>query len=107
GAHHVCPVIAVVAAPGTGFRGVVQNRIHAGAGGDDRIAVGKIAAHLADAERIKLRVVAAVEARDLVSAFDQATAQRLAKESAAARHQYPHFSAPSRQSGVTTASYTL
>src|SRR5690606_29273288 len=81
-------------APGTGLGGVVDDRVDAGAGGEHRLAVGEVAAQLAHADGVEFRVVAAAEAGDLVSPLHQPAAERLAEESAAAGHQYPHLRLP-------------
>src|SRR5690606_16768991 len=52
GAHDVGAVVAVVAAPGTGLGGVVDDRVDAGAGGEHRLAVGEVAAQLAHADGV-------------------------------------------------------
>ena len=84
-------MIAVVGTPCAGFRGVVEHRIETlRERGHHRIAIGEVALQLANAERIEHGIMTAIEARDLVPAFDQAAAQRLAQESATSGNQYPH-----------------
>src|SRR5690606_17240029 len=75
---------------GPGLGGVVEDGVGAARGGHDGVGVGQVAAHLAHAQRVQLRVVAAVEAGDLKPAFHQAAAQGLAKEAAAAGDQDLH-----------------
>src|SRR5690606_16759141 len=79
-ADHVGLVIAVVAAPGAGLGGVVEDGVDASGRRAHGIAVGQVALHLAHAQRVERRIVAPVEAGDLMPAFDQATAQGLAEE---------------------------
>src|SRR5690606_1552492 len=83
GADDVGEAVALVAPPGARLGGVVEYRVVAAHGGGDRSGVGKVAADLAHADGVELRVVAAAEAGDLVPAFDQPAAQRLAEEAAA------------------------
>ena len=84
-------VVAVVAAPCAGFRGVVEDRIEAAR--ERRhysVAIGKIARDLAHADGIQRRVMPAVETGDLVPARDQPAAQRLPEETATAGHEDLH-----------------
>ncbi len=91
GADHIGLVIALVAAPRAGLRGVVEDRVEAAREcGHDRIAVGEVSGDLAHADGIQRRVMAAVEAGDFVAAFDQAAAQGLAEKSTAAGDQDLH-----------------
>src|SRR5690606_31167908 len=76
-------VVAVAAAPGTGFRGVVEDRIETFRGGAHGVAHGEVAADLAHADRVERGVVAAVEAGDFVTTLDQSPAQRLPEEATA------------------------
>src|SRR5690606_11119227 len=90
GADHVCAVVAVMAAPRAGFRGVVENRLAATRGGMDRVGVGQVALHLPHADGVQRRVMAAIEAGDFVSVFDQAATQGLAEETTAAGDEDSH-----------------
>ena len=87
-------VIAFVAAPGAGLGRVVEDRFHAIGGMGQRMRIGQVALHLAHAELRQHRIVPAIEADDLVAAFDQAAAQRLAEESTAAGDQDLHALLP-------------
>ncbi|MNT49460.1 hypothetical protein D3C72_1863160 [compost metagenome] len=70
-----------------------------------RPRVGQVAADLAHAQRLQFRVMAAVERQHLVATFDQATAQRLAKETTTTGDQDLHarFSSSAR---AQTASFS-
>ena len=90
-ADHVGLVITVVAAPGAGFRGVVEHRVEtARECRHHRVAVGKIARDLLHADGIERRVMAAIETGDVMPARDQPAAQGLPEETAAAGHQNLH-----------------
>src|SRR5690606_22294442 len=89
-AGHVGRVVALVAAPGPGLGGAVEHGIEAARRGQHRLAIGEVAADLAHAERLELRVLAAVEARHLVPTLDQAATQCLPEETAATADQDPH-----------------
>src|SRR5690606_17900910 len=101
GADDVGEAVALAAAPGARLGGVVEHRVVAAHGGGHRPGVGEVATELAHADGVELRVVAAAEAGDLVAAFDQPPAQRLAEESAAAGDQDLHGARPgTRDSGL-------
>src|SRR5690606_27033561 len=86
----------VVAAPGARLRRVVEDRLAAARGFQHRVGVGEVAAHLAHAQGFQRRVVAAIETGDLMPALDQAAAQGLAEETAAAGDQNLHRVCPNR-----------
>src|SRR5690606_37876201 len=94
GADDVGEAVALVAPPGARLGGVVEYRVVAAHGGGDRSRVGEVAADLAHVDGVELRVVAAAEAGDLVPAFDQPAAQRLAEEAAATGDEHPHSRPP-------------
>ena len=73
-ADHVGRVIARVAAPRTRFGRVVEDRIDAIGGMHERMRIGQVALHLADAQFRQHRVVATIEADDLVATLDQPAA---------------------------------
>ncbi len=83
-------VVTLVAAPSAGLGRVVEDCVHAQRGSAYRVRIGEIAAHLAHADRIELGVVPAIEAGDVMTAFDEAAAQGLAEEAAATGNQDPH-----------------
>src|SRR5690606_28679158 len=87
---HVGSVVVVVRAPCAGLGGVVEDRVATGGGVDYGVAVGEVALQLGDAERVEFGVVAAVEARHVVTACAQAAAQGLAEEAATAGYEDFH-----------------
>src|SRR5690606_33814167 len=90
GPEHVGAVVALVVAPGTGLRSVVEDRVDAFRRGEYGVSIGKVAVMLGHTHRIELRIVAAVEAGDLVATFAQAAAQGLPEKATTAGHQDLH-----------------
>ena len=89
-ADHVGIVVTLVAAPGAGLGRIVEDRVHAIGGMPHRVRIGEVALHLAHAEFAQHGVVTAVEADDLVPAFDQAAAQGLAQKATTAGDEDLH-----------------
>ena len=78
GADHIGLVVALVTAPRTGFRRVVEHGIKPACERREHgIAIRKIARDLAHAECIQRRVMPTIETGDLVPARDQPATQRL------------------------------
>src|SRR5690606_2378279 len=87
GTHHVGLVVLAIRPPGAGLGRIVEDRVAALRRGEQRVAVGQVAAHLGHAHRGQRRVLAAIEAHHLMAAFAQATTQRLPQEPAATGDQ--------------------
>ena len=68
----------------------MEDRVHTARRRDHRIVIGKIALHLSHAERIECGVTAAIETGDGMATLDQAAAQGLAEETAAAGDEDVH-----------------